>query len=789
MEKDQGSNPENIFIFNLNDLYETEVVKKCFNIAGILVVATDLEGKIIQINTKGCELLEYEENEITGKDWIDNFIDDSLRENARVHFEKLIKNKSGSSVVFPFIIKTKSGGKRIIESRTVLLGNKKNQITGLLITGEDVTNFHTMQKELQNLIYQYRTLAGNIPGMNMYLFDKNLRFIIAEGSEMRRYNFSKDEFEGKTIYEVLDGELGAFLIPLYESAISGKEISTEYRYRDNDYGIWLLPLRNSEKEIYGGMAITQNITKEKLVSLNLRKAKELAEESNRAKSSFLASVSHEIRTPLNAIIGFSEQLSKTRLSKQQKSYVDIIDKSSEHLLSLVNEILVLSKIDAGEVYFSEKPFKPSQVIKEVYNALKIKADEKSLNFKYQIDNNEDLILLGDAMRLKEILMNVVNNAVKFTESGFVELKCSIEDQTIEHINLRFDIIDTGIGIPEDKLEEIFDQFKQADSAISKKFGGTGLGLTICKHLVELQNGTISVQSEFGQGSQFTIQIPYKRTIDKDLDIREEDGVDTSALAGLKVLLVDDDSVNRLLGKTILNNFRCEVDIAQDGTEAIEKIKNKKYDIILLDIHMPQVSGIDVAGFIRREMKDDATVIIAVTAAVMKNDIIQYFNIGINDYLIKPFRELNLFNKIHKSIGSRKRLINLYEMEEDAPQNSPEADLFDLKELERIANNDPVFINKMLETFIQNSRKELKGMRRNVKKRDWQQVGEHAHKMLPSFRHLQVKSVISDLVEIKTKTIIKPEFDDVEDLVKKVTKQIHTVIFKLRKEINQAKEKA
>lgn len=778
--------PENIFILNSRDLYETGIVKKCFEIVSVLVVATDLGGKVTLINRKGCEILEYEKDEIIGRDWIDSFVDEKNKEESRAYLKRILKEQTEASQIYPYVISSKSGEKKIIETRTVIIKNEGNQIIGLLISGEDVTSFHNILTELQNLIYQYRTLAGNIPHTDMYLFDRNLRFIIAEGSEMQRYKLTKDDFEGKTIHEVLDAASRKFLVPLYESAISGREISTEYKYKGNDYHIWLLPLKDSEGQIYAGMAITQNITKEKQVAYNLRKAKELAEESNRAKSSFLASVSHEIRTPLNAIIGFTEQLSKTNLSKKQKGFIDIIDKSSDHLLSLVNEILVLSKIDAGEVYFNENPFKPLMVVKDVYNTLRIKAQEKSINFKLNIDKNADLILLGDSVRLKQILMNVVNNAIKFTDSGYVELRCSYKKDSKSRIMVKFDVIDTGIGIPENKIEDIFEQFKQADSTIAKKYGGTGLGLTICKHLVELQNGTISVQSDVGAGSHFTIMIPYKKTDEKNLEVEERDKIDISILANLKILLVDDDNVNRLLGKTILENFRCNTDTACSGQEAIEKISHKKYDIILLDIHMPEISGIDVANYIRKDMNDNDTIIIAVTAAVMKKDILQYYKAGMNDYLVKPFKELNLFNKIHKSVGSGKRLIDLHDFEKIEPQSNKESRLYNLDELKRIANNNPEFIRKMLNTFIKNSKTGLKDMRENLKKQNWDQVGEIAHKLLPSYRHLDVKTVISDLVEIKTKTIINPDYQDVPYLIKKVSREMHSVILKLRKEIRHLK---
>ena len=782
MGKNNRSVFRDIFILNSRNEYETEIAKMCFDIVGVLVVAVDLDGNVTLINKKGCSILEYDEDEIIGKNWLSSFVDETKRDEAGMNF----KNASGVATdhkeVFPYVLISKSGKKRIIEARKVVMRNEKDEIIGFLISGEDVTDFHTFQNTLKKLVYQYRTLAGNIPNTDMYLFDKSLRFLIAEGTDMKKYNHTKDDFEGKTVYEVLDNEAKRFLIPLYESAITGKEISTEFSSNGNDYIISLLPLRNNEGEIYGGMSIIQNITKEKNITQNLRKAKDIAEDANSAKNSFLASVSHEIRTPLNAIIGFSEQLSKTHMSKQQQNFVDIIAKSSDHLLSLVNEILVLSKIDAGEVYFNEQPFKPVQVVKEVYNTLKIKAGEKSINFKYNDENCGERILLGDTLRLKQILINIANNAIKFTESGYVDIKCQVQEENEDTVKVQFDITDTGIGIPDEKLEAIFEEFKQADSTVLKKYGGTGLGLTISKHLVELQGGTISVKSELGGGSCFTIVIPYKTTSDKNIEIQEGELIDTSLLADMKILLVDDDNVNRLLGKTILDNFKCEVDLAEGGQEAIEKIKNKKYDIILLDIHMPDVSGIDVANYIRKDLNDQETTIIAVTAAVMKQDIIQYFGVGINDYLVKPFKELNMFNKIHRSLESNNRTIRFYEEEDVEEKLKTAAPLFNLNELKRIAKNDSGFMQKILNTFIDNSKQGVQDMQTFVKEKNWKQIGETAHRLLPSYRHLEVKSVISDLVEIKSKTIINPSYREVPKLVKKVSTEISFLISELKKEL-------
>ena len=775
---------EDIFILDSENFAETEVIRQCFNIVGVFVAAIDLNGKVTLINRKGQEILELEEEEIKGTDWIAEFITENKQEETTNLFLKVFKGECDIPENYRYSVVSKSGQRKIIEARHVIIRNKESEIVGFLISGEEVTGYLQIQKELQYSINLYRILAGNIPDINMYLFDEELRYIIAEGSEMKNHSLSYDYFEGKRLYDILDEEIRSILLPLYQAALKGREISTEYTYKDYDYLIWVFPLKNDENQVYAGMAITQNITKEKQIAERLKKAKDQAVEANRAKSEFLANISHEIRTPLNAIVGFTEQLLKTRISQKQEDFLRIIDNASEHLLALVNEILVLSKIEAGEIRFDNVPFKVEHVVKEIYSTLQIKADEKKINFRYDIDPQLNMVLIGDQFRLRQILMNMVSNAIKFTDSGYVEIKCFLKKEMDNKVFVRFDITDTGIGISEDKLEAIFDQFKQADSTVTKRFGGTGLGLTISKKLTELQHGNISVNSKPDVGTQFTVVLPYEKGNEKDIILSgQTNKIDSDMLRDTSVLLVDDDSVNRLLGKTILEELGSNVDVAMSGGEAITKLKNNKYDVILLDIHMPEISGIDVAHFLRGELNDASTKIIAVTAAVMKEDIEQYYRAGINDYLVKPYKEINLYNKVCKVLKKNKVPVQLTR-EEIILKEETKDPLYNLYELKRIAKDNNEFFVRMLNTFINNTTENLKNLDHYLTEKNWEQIGETAHKMLPSFRHLEIQPVISDLLDVKDKTLdnLKPE--DVPSLVKHISDLSYQVITELEQEIEK-----
>lgn len=773
---------EDIFVIDSETIYETQIVQQCFDIVGIFVAAVDLVGNITLINRKGKELLGYKADKIVGEDFIERFIVKEEQEKTKALFSSLIEGESSYPESTKYHLITSDNKTRIVEAKNITILNKDGNILGILISGEDVTEYLSNQHELQKDINLYRILANNIPDINLYLFDTDLRFILAEGNEMKNNGFSHKTFEGKKLNEISSEQIKHIWKPLFTLAIEGNEVSTEYKFNNYDYLIWVLPIKNLTNEIYSAIAITQNITDDKRTEENLKKAKEEAEDANRAKSDFLARVSHEIRTPLNAILGFAEQLKQTKLTQKQDEYVKIIDKSSEHLLSLINDILILSKIEARQINFDDTPFKLEYAAKYVYNALLVNAKEKNIRFIYDVDEKLNKVLLGDSFRLRQILINLLSNAIKFTHNGYVEFRCFLVDESEDEVKIRFDVIDTGIGISPENLDSIFQQFRQADSSITKKYGGTGLGLTICKNLIELQNGSLSVTSQENIGTTFTFSIPYKKG--KETDVIPEDlgAIDVTKLKNKRVLLVDDDSVNRLLGKTILEKFNCAYDIANNGKEAVAKLNESTYDIILLDIHMPDISGVEVAKYLRREKKDRATKIVAVTAAVMKDDIQKYYQAGINEFLIKPFKEIYLFNKMCevlkiKNIRYRKSKEELILKEEISPKS------YNLEELRKMTSNKGAMIN-MLNTFIENSENTSENFRQFLKDENWKQIGEAAHKILPSFRHLEVHSITSDLTKIKTKTLIDSDYKTVPELVKEVIKEMGKIVLELKQEIKQ-----
>ncbi len=376
-------------------------------------------------------------------------------------------------------------------------------------------------------------------------------------------------------------------------------------------------------------------------------AKEKAEESTKLKEAFLANMSHEIRTPMNAIIGFSDILSKRNLGEQEKEYVRTIKSAGENLLTIINDILDISKIEAGMMTFEEHTFSVKEIFESLNVMLMERAKEKNLELVFTCDDDVPDVLLGDPTRLTQIIINLTGNALKFTQKGKVHVKAKVRELTHENILLEFSIKDTGIGITPDKLEHIFERFRQAESHTTRKYGGTGLGLSIAKQLVELQGGILSVVSEFKAGSTFSFFIPYKKSV-QALQAPEliEKKFNMEELSKLNILLVEDNQLNVKLILSLFSENNLKVQVAENGSVGIEKLKESSFDIILMDMEMPVMNGYEAATFIRKELKNNIP-IIAMTAHAMAGERERCLSLGMNDYISKPINANLLFEKIYE----------------------------------------------------------------------------------------------------------------------------------------------
>ncbi|RTY95136.1 ATP-binding protein [Flavobacterium sp. GT3R68] len=506
--------------------------------------------------------------------------------------------------------------------------------------------------------------------------------------------------------------------------------------------------KDDKGNVLGAVVVARDITEQKIIQKEILEAKifaeeatliaeeaktkaeeatKIAEDSVRSKQQFLSNMSHEIRTPMNAIIGFTKVVLKTDLSAKQKQYLTAIKMSGDALIVLINDILDLAKVDAGKMSFEQTPFKLSLSISAMLHLFETKIKEKNLELVTVYDKNIPEVLIGDSVRLHQIILNLVSNAVKFTSKGKITVSIKLLSETKDEMNIQFSIADTGIGIKEDKMDSIFENFQQATSETSRIYGGTGLGLAIVKQLVDAQNGSVEVKSVLNEGSDFSFVLPFRKTNAEavlDVEILELQ----RETKDIKILVVEDMELNQLLMKTLLDDFGFECDITANGKLAIEKLETKTYDIILMDLQMPEMNGFEATEYIRNVMHSDIP-IMALTADVTTVDLAKCKAVGMNDYLSKPVDERLLYSKI---IGLIKKPVVIIEHEMKGKMTIEKVKYVDLQYLTKLTKANPVLMSEMIDVYLKQTPPLITSMKESVLSEDWTALRAAAHKMMPSF---------------------------------------------------------
>ncbi|MEO6189328.1 MAG: ATP-binding protein, partial [Saprospiraceae bacterium] len=454
-------------------------------------------------------------------------------------------------------------------------------------------------------------------------------------------------------------------------------------------------------------------------------ATHIAENAVKTKQQFLSNMSHEIRTPMNAIIGFTKVMLKTNISSKQSEYLHAIKISGDALIVLINDILDLAKVDSGKMIFEKTAFKMALSISAMLHLFETKIQEKNLTLIKIYDPRIPSVLIGDPIRLHQIILNLLSNAVKFTNKGSITVNVRLLSEDSDIANIEFSVKDTGIGIASEKIDKIFEYFQQASSFTSRLYGGTGLGLAIVKQLIEPQGGTIQVESELGKGSTFSFTMPFQKT---DLQIDPEVSYEEIAKIrkNINILVVEDMDLNQLLMKTILGDFGFDCTIAANGKIAVDMLQENSYDLILMDLQMPEMNGFEATDYIRNIMNSSIP-IIALTADVTTMDLEKCKAVGMNDYIAKPIDEKILYNKI---IGFTKNILQDSEL---INQNiDVDKKCINLDYLNRRTKSNPTLMKEMISLYLEQTPPLISSMKLSLENEDWDTLHAAVHKIIPSF---------------------------------------------------------
>ncbi len=620
---------------------------------------------------------------------------------------------------------------RIVSSSVLVVDEKLLVYTGFIT---NITKEKEAELALQLHEEKYRSIIANM-NLGMTEIDNNdvIRYVNQSFCDMCGY--SKEELIGQKAARLF---LNDDTLPMMNEKIKLRKegycdvYELAVKHKNSKPKWWLIsgaPHFNNSREVVGTIGIHLDITEQKKLESDLILARKEAEESARSKQVFLANMSHEIRTPMNAIIGMSHQLAKTRLSEQQRMFLEIIHTAADNLLVVVNDVLDVSKMNAGKLAIETIGFCLKDVIDRAIHVVEHKAEEKGLRIGIEhYDAKIAPVQLGDPYRINQILLNLLSNAVKFTNKGSVNLRCFVQSGTADSQKIIIEVRDTGIGMEADFANKIFDAFYQEYSSTTRKYGGTGLGMHICKQLVEMMGGTIEVQSDKKVGTTVTITLNCAIGKADDIQRNEIMPYEAKLLNGKKILVADDNDMNRLLITVVFKNYDTHVLEARNGKEAVDLLRHEAVDAVLMDIQMPVMDGVQATKTIREELKSNVP-IIALTANAVKSDHEKYLACGMNSYVLKPFHEDDLIKAIIKELDCEP--MNDENIVQKQTLTNEEDTLYNLTQLIEISRGDNNFISKMIGIFIHQAQLFMDEVREEIKMDNIEKVAPLAHKFKPS----------------------------------------------------------
>ncbi len=791
----------------------------------ILVVEDDeLDRLIIKKALKSASIehdLYFAEDHESGKAATENteydciFLDYNLPGGTGLELLKAIRAAKNES---PIIIVTSQGDEKIAVE--AMKNGANDYIPKNLLTGEgiaqsvrymvNITEQKKRQTELElKLIATQHQLNAVISNAPIILFALNTKgeIILFEGKGLNDLNIDKETFINKSLKDYSNE------IPIdlenFEKALQGESVGIVVEWKNKFFEINYKAVKDQSGNTSGVVGVASDVTAHKKVQEELEKAKQIAEETARIKENFLANMSHEIRTPMNGIIGLTRILINSPLNEEQAGYLSSIKMCSDSLMVIIDDILDFSKIEAGKMTFEKAPFSIKDTVKHTIALFQAKADEKQVQLVTEIPQSLAITFAGDPTRLQQILNNLISNAIKFTEHGEVRLIVKWSDVGKQRARVTFEVKDSGIGISEKSIENIFESFTQASSDTTRKFGGTGLGLTIVKRLVELQGGKIVVKSQLEKGTSFIFHIDYEIVEAEKLQNNKPKELDQS-ISHLKILVAEDNKINQLVVRKVFADWQLTVDFADNGQEAVEKATETCYDLILMDIQMPIMDGLSASKMIRTTLSEPNcnVPIMAMTAHATASEKQKCHDHGMNDHINKPFELLELKKKIISltltSDSSLKEVITTPKSEKspnvkinkpsgsgqrvslasiDTFLNAPKINLTYLK---HIADGNESFVVEMIEMFLNKTPEAIKEMNEYYSSKKWEDFRRIAHRIKPSFGYMGMPEVQQSLSQLELLSENELQEISVEKTLMDITTRTNEAYTQLRTELTTMK---
>ncbi len=710
------------------------------------VVFTSLDGKISWSNEGFVNITGYSMQEIIGHTPVD-LCKGELSEGESLK-EMLSSFYKGQNFDVELVLYRKDGSTFWGKVTGQVIPDENGKPERYFAIIENISYRKESEQAIKLREEKYRSIIAN---MNLGLMEvdteENIQFVNQSFCEMCGYPM--EELLGKKASVLFvrgeNNEMMETKNDLRRNGVSDAyEISVKNKRGEIKW--WLIsgaPRFNEKGDLVGSIGIHLDITIQKQQEIELLEARTQAELSASAKQLFLANMSHEIRTPLNGILGMGRQLLKTRLNEKQKFFLDSINHAGEHLLVVINDILDISKIEAGKLTLETIGFELKEVIKHTVQVMQHRVEEKGLSLYTSVEETIAPVLLGDPYRLKQVMLNLVSNAIKFSEKGNIRVECNlgVHDKSKQAINIT--VSDEGVGMEKEFLSKLFQGFLQEDDTVSRKYGGTGLGMSITRQLVEMMGGSIRVESEKGKGTSVHLCIPFVTGSYKNLPAKEVSSADSSVLKNSRILLVEDNEINRLVVVTTLGYYGAEITETVNGEEAVNAVRNDDYDVILMDMQMPVMNGLEATRLIRGELKSDIP-IIAFTANAIKGENEKCIDAGMNDYISKPFEEEDLVNMIAKWLGkdSAAKKTN-----QDTGMKTLEK-LYDLSKLHEISRGNDSFVQKMISLFTDQAPASVNEIKAALEQNDLPRIRAIAHRIKPSLDNMGINSFHNGIRELE-----------------------------------------